>query len=909
MWLHVYSRPGDAGIDHGLSRFLRLTRLILLGLDDLCVRFIINLPEEDLSSVPRICFQVEEAQWFYEDFIRPLDPSLPSMSLRNFCLRIFQHCPLLSVFSADNHMRAFEEFLTYKTRVPVRGAIMLNEAMDSVVLVKGWKKSANWSFPRGKINKDEDDLDCAVREVYEETGYDLREAGLVPPDGEVHYIEMTMREQQMRLYIFRDIPMDTHFEPRTRKEISKIQWYRLSELPAFRKKGQHEAQGGGDAAANANKFYMVAPFLVRLKKWVAEQKKRDMQKALNSKHLAPNFVDDTLTEEELVFERRNPNIVPKAQEVSMTSTPGLDTLEGATAALHRLLKIQPPTQGLQPEAASAVQSPAMKSSGEALLAILQGKPQATSLNSTQVASPAQKALGVSHMNAPVSMAPPSHDPRPFVPSNIAYPPPFNLHYSDGSYSIQPLQQQYSQQSESHLNLQQNQMLNQPFPQAHTQGHPQQQYQSQQLQHPQPLPPQVGKGVLTGDQIHSAIVPQLAYRQQLPQHSETVSLGLPQPQFPNVHAPVISSVPKQTPKLTSHSLALLNAFKNHGDQATSGAGIQSNLPLSRYTDAISSPPAQLQELSADEGQPNKPNMPDMSGFNMSASVPAPQVYPERSKPSEDHRSSLLNMFKVTSSKTSYVDPAATITTPADIQQGSGASSSRQPSVDPSLNISLGLRGTATNGRAQPQTQVTEPPSPFKPMSILSRPSQIHSKSPTVQEAPGTRPGDVLKTLLNSKAHAVTEDLSLLADKHANITTTKGFQPQILKRPRPVQSSMPAELAAPSPSFVPGMSAQTELERRTGQVPEHKQALLSLFRNGSAAAPAPVSEPQTSGDIPERTLSITPDAMARSRVGSLVSAGGDPLLGSSSRRGSHAPISAADKGFLLGYLDAITKGKDS
>ncbi|KAH8909929.1 DCP2-domain-containing protein, partial [Coniochaeta sp. PMI_546] len=230
-------------------------------------RFIINLPEEDLSSVARICFQVEEAQWFYEDFIRPLDPTLPSMTLRSFCLRIFQHCPLLASFSAESHMKAFEDFLQYKTRVPVRGAILLNEAMDSTVLVKGWKKGASWSFPRGKINKDEDDLECAIREVDEETGFDIKAAGLVPKQDEVKYIEVTMREQQIRLYVFRNVPMDTVFAPRTRKEISKIQWYKLSELPAFRKKGTNQDNDAA-AASNANKFYMVAPFLVPLKKWV-----------------------------------------------------------------------------------------------------------------------------------------------------------------------------------------------------------------------------------------------------------------------------------------------------------------------------------------------------------------------------------------------------------------------------------------------------------------------------------------------------------------------------------------------------------------------------------------------------------------------------------------------------------------
>ena len=231
----------------------------------------------------RICFQVEEAQWFYEDFIRPLDPSLPSLNLKQFCLRIFQHCPLFSGYSNDHYAAAFSEFLLYKTRVPVRGAIMLNEAMDEVVLVKGWKKGANWSFPRGKINKDEKDLDCAIREVYEETGFDIKGAGLVGSDEDAKFIEVNMREQQLRLYVFRDVPMDTLFEPRTRKEISKIQWYKLSELPTLKKsKHQHQQSQGDDLANNANKFYMVAPFLVPLKKWISQQRRQDALKGHTS---------------------------------------------------------------------------------------------------------------------------------------------------------------------------------------------------------------------------------------------------------------------------------------------------------------------------------------------------------------------------------------------------------------------------------------------------------------------------------------------------------------------------------------------------------------------------------------------------------------------------------------------------
>lgn len=151
---------------------------------------------------------------------------------------------------------------------------MLNEAMTEVVLVKGWKKGARWSFPRGKINKDESDLDCAVREVYEETGYDIKTAGLADNPDRVHSIEVSMREQHMKLFVFRGVPMDTYFEPRTRKEISAINWYKLAELPTL-KQMRAQQHGEGDTQQQSGKFYMVAPFLGPLKQWIKTQKKKD----------------------------------------------------------------------------------------------------------------------------------------------------------------------------------------------------------------------------------------------------------------------------------------------------------------------------------------------------------------------------------------------------------------------------------------------------------------------------------------------------------------------------------------------------------------------------------------------------------------------------------------------------------
>jgi mRNA-decapping enzyme subunit 2 len=133
-------------------------------LEDLSSRFILNLPDDELSTLERVSFQVEQAHWFYEDFIREENPNFPSLPLKRFSAMLFEACPVLYQWSHD-HEQAFNKFLQYKTRVPVCGAIMLNDSMDKCVLVKGWKSSSGWGFPKGKINETEPRPTCAIREV------------------------------------------------------------------------------------------------------------------------------------------------------------------------------------------------------------------------------------------------------------------------------------------------------------------------------------------------------------------------------------------------------------------------------------------------------------------------------------------------------------------------------------------------------------------------------------------------------------------------------------------------------------------------------------------------------------------------------------------------------------------------
>jgi mRNA-decapping enzyme subunit 2 len=226
-------------------------------LEDLSSRFILNLPDEELASLERICFQVEQAHWFYEDFIREENPKFPSLPLKKFSAMLFRACPMLHQWSHD-HEHAFNTFMQYKTRVPVCGAIMLNDTWEKCVLVKGWKSSSGWGFPKGKINEDEPEHSCAIREVLEETGYNL--ASQINKDD---VIEMSIREQKISLYIVPGVPEDYPFKTKTRKEISKIEWFQLTDLPTWKRN-----------KAAPGKFYLISPFIGALKAFINERKPR-----------------------------------------------------------------------------------------------------------------------------------------------------------------------------------------------------------------------------------------------------------------------------------------------------------------------------------------------------------------------------------------------------------------------------------------------------------------------------------------------------------------------------------------------------------------------------------------------------------------------------------------------------------
>eukprot|EP00039_Didymoeca_costata_P007380 m.99085 g.99085 ORF g.99085 m.99085 type:complete len:317 (-) comp13662_c0_seq2:1033-1983(-) len=230
-------------------------------LDDLCSRFLINIPEEELENSIRICFAIEQAHWYYLDFCMEEDKDLPKMNMRMLMIKI------LNNYKPMKHMvRRVDDILTswrnYKMTVPTYGAIMLNKKCSKVLLVRGWGKHGTWHFPRGKVNKEEAPLPCAIREVKEETGYNIAKLA-----HESNYIDCQVQKpgggsQATRLYIVIGVPEDTKFSTQTRKEISDIAWHPLSELPRSEEENDPKM------------YWMVHPFVGRLRSWLKTKRGR-----------------------------------------------------------------------------------------------------------------------------------------------------------------------------------------------------------------------------------------------------------------------------------------------------------------------------------------------------------------------------------------------------------------------------------------------------------------------------------------------------------------------------------------------------------------------------------------------------------------------------------------------------------
>ncbi|PAA74417.1 hypothetical protein BOX15_Mlig025004g2, partial [Macrostomum lignano] len=229
-------------------------------LDDLCSRFIVNLPSHYFTNAVKLFYEIEHAYWFYLDNL-VAEHSLKPMNMYRFSALVFQHCSKLASYTYTWQAH-YDEWRKTKAETPTCGAALMNSDLDQVVLVKGF--TPGWMFPRGKINDREAKAkfypQAAAREVLEETGFDI--GPILDPE---LYIERVVGSALSRLYLVPDVPMDFKFKPETRNEIEAILWFRLSDLPTSRS----DEDCARRIALKSKDFFLVIPFVSQLRRWAA----------------------------------------------------------------------------------------------------------------------------------------------------------------------------------------------------------------------------------------------------------------------------------------------------------------------------------------------------------------------------------------------------------------------------------------------------------------------------------------------------------------------------------------------------------------------------------------------------------------------------------------------------------------
>jgi len=284
----------------------------------------------------------------------------------------------------------------------------------------------------------------------EETGYDISE---FVKEGD--YIELLIKEQRIRLYIVTGIPEDTHFEPQTRKEISKIKWHYVKDLPNDKR---------DKYCSKPNNFYLVYPFVGKLHQWIKREKKarylRKKKENILARHSQRgSHIGESSDVEMSEFDgavsdsgvrhadyERVTGIIPKQTgHIKFDSGTNYSSDAEATSVLRSVLGIIPEKPPLLPsqmnnEPVNILNSPYMHSPKQ-----MSYKTPPTIFQSLSLGPPAS---GASVLQSPVQVPPQFPQPYSSLPGQIPLPiqmaPPTSLAVSSPtlglatSLAIQPM---------------------------------------------------------------------------------------------------------------------------------------------------------------------------------------------------------------------------------------------------------------------------------------------------------------------------------------------------------------------------------------------------------------------------------------------------------------------------------------
>lgn len=185
---------------------------------------------DDEVDETKMMTRMEQAHWYYIDFFSDKYPVLPKLNIGSFLSKMFNYWSIvnrkmLPYTKYEKIHKLLKSYKEYKNTIPRYGAICLNPEQTKTLIVKTWHKNI-WNYPKGKINGNETDVECAAREFFEELGVDIKDK----IDKNL-YVQSFIHGRLVKLFIIHNVDVHTKFHIRARKEIDEYAWIPITDIP------------------------------------------------------------------------------------------------------------------------------------------------------------------------------------------------------------------------------------------------------------------------------------------------------------------------------------------------------------------------------------------------------------------------------------------------------------------------------------------------------------------------------------------------------------------------------------------------------------------------------------------------------------------------------------------------------
>eukprot|EP00913_Durusdinium_trenchii_P010836 g10165.t1 len=195
----------------------------------------------------------KKAHWFYlDEIVEHEKGSYPALDVFAFVELLAETKEVLrSLRHPDEWVELYRRWSDRRMSKGRAGAVIFDGRLESILMVQSFRGS--FSFPAGKLEDDETEVECAIREVQEELGMDLSQLL-----NERQHVKAILSDKERRipmtLFVI-STPEKVQVKPSTKKEIQKIAWIHVTKLPGWTT----------STTSSKLRFFNVEPFIPELK--------------------------------------------------------------------------------------------------------------------------------------------------------------------------------------------------------------------------------------------------------------------------------------------------------------------------------------------------------------------------------------------------------------------------------------------------------------------------------------------------------------------------------------------------------------------------------------------------------------------------------------------------------------------